>query len=52
MKNYTIKSAEIAKTKEGVSYEFEIELNNKKYEITIDSKGKFIKEELNEDNED
>ena len=51
---YTIETAEIAETKEGISYEFEIEIeiDNKEYDITIDPKGNFKKEEIKEENED
>ena len=51
--DYDIESAEISETAQGKSYEFEIEVDEQEYEVTIDHKGNLTKkiEEENESDE-
>ncbi|MCM4157938.1 PepSY-like domain-containing protein [Gramella sp. AN32] len=46
---YEIEEAEMAETPEGKVYEFEMEKGKKEMEITIDSNGKVLNKELEED---
>lgn len=41
--DYDIESAEISETAQGNSYEFEIDIGEQEYEVTIDHKGNLIK---------
>jgi hypothetical protein len=52
--DYDIEDAEISETAQGKSYEFEIEVGEQEYEVTIDHKGNLTKkiEEENESDED
>ncbi len=52
--DYDIEDVEISETAQGKSYEFEIEIGEQEYEVTIDHKGNLTKkvEEENESDED
>jgi len=49
---YEIEEAEIAETMEGTFYEFEIEKGKKEMEITMDSHGKVLNRQLEEEEND